>query len=406
MNMYVMPSFKYFEPKKLKLLCQKIERQDDDNHNLLIDPERIDKVFIKLRHDEVLSKRDIKILCCHLSRALSEGLFSKFMVVLYEFLQKNNKLYFYLKGLLLSYYKMQINNDSDDVFRLLKLGFLKNTRWKEDILGARDLFLQSMNTKELLQRLDQEINSIFDKDQLLIHLRKYLLKKDDELARQLFYFRAYGLISKKKYKNQVSFFLDFIIDFLDLNTRKKVYEALLLAEKNEVDDLHDDKNLDIIFEHIGNELGDPYSKYNVKWQNISQEAIDVFRLWQTQKKLHFFFTDIAGDPRRLDFWQKYKKYFYRVHYIRELENVLLMETAKHVFVEFAVIGALYMYDKKDLNIDDVITMQRNRNRNKSFIVGNILKNRSNSIFWSRHTGYWEQKFAGEFYYYGYKFGGE
>ncbi|MDI3478406.1 MAG: hypothetical protein PWQ59_1931 [Thermoanaerobacterium sp.] len=392
---YSLPNFGVYKPQKLRQLAAKIVVDKDIDNNF--SGERIELAIKKLKNSERLLSRDYKILCFYLNRVIEDNLLEKFTERITKYFNEKEKIYPYLKALLRSYYDLSQNNDV--IFRVLKLGFLKDINLKENILASKDLFISCNNTLEVLQKINNGLIHVFDLESQNKIIESYLIKPTDLFAKKLFYIKSFGMVKENLYINNCKYFLEHINKLLDLNARKKIYETFLIKEKGAKDYSNLVAAKDNIFRNINNELGDPYDKYNAKWQNISEEAIDVFRQWLTQKNLREFFTTIAGDSRRLDFWLKYKKYFYRVEHFSELDDALLMETSRHIFIEFAYSGALYMYDRDYLDLGKLKNMIKTKSR--SHIISFVLKNRAECLERLIHQGDWEYRFNYEFKSYGY-----
>jgi hypothetical protein len=134
--------------------------------------------------------------------------------------------------------------------------------------------------------------------------------------------------------------------------------------------------------------------------NVSQDALDVFTLWQTQKNIKHFFGDIAGDYERLQFWKRYSHYFLRVEYFPRLSGAILMESKEHMFVEFAEVGAMYMFRREIQNIDIVGNYSKRYNSVDSV---RKLKDRYRCTERMIHTRYqWQSTFRHTLASYGYK----
>lgn len=389
---YIMPDFSLYRPKSLNNLVRKLEHIDIAEG--IIPEERFEKAMDKLKNNDFLMRKDYKALLYRMEEINTAGLMSNFIERITIFFKEHNKVYYHLKALLFSYYKLY---KYKAIFGILKLGFSVNQQWREEIKPIRKIIEESEDIIDLLKKINLEFLKTTTIEELENKVEELMMNKDTPMLQAILRHKVLVSLEKETIGDKAEDLLYIIENYIPDTDCKDVFEKFLLSKaaiNNE-----SDSNIERWFEYIGDKLGDPYGLGRIKWKGIDEEAIKVFQLWRAGKKIGKFFTEIIGDPKRLNFWKQYTRYFYRVEYFEEYDKALLMETKEHLFIEFAKIGAMYMYTKDVLSIDKV--EQISHKRKKSFIINNLLKSPVKAILKEDHRGYWQAKFSRQFSYYNY-----
>jgi len=385
-------------PKKLERMAKSV---NVDDHYALPDTDKVKGLLDKMRNGIELRNSEVKILCYFVSIIKEESLFDRFSSACEHCFAKQERLYYHIKGLLHSFYD---DFWDPELFHLLQLAFDKNRVWKEPLASTKDgIFINSTSTTSCFLNLYR----YFEGFKTFAELRQ---GKDHVLMKENH--RIFNIISLRLLEERIisiknlddfSVVKDLINSLKDYNTLKPCLEKFLLTQKFREDFDKLPIYLEEMFNVIGDILGDPYGQNRTRWQGIKDEAKSVFTLWKTQKKIGLFFGEIAGDPIRLNFWKKYSHYFYRIEYYEKYAGAILMETNQHLFVEFAEMGALYMYNVKNLSINDVDRYFKSGLGKTAMIVR--LKNKSIAKLNLRHLSRWQEPFQREFDYFGYKMRG-
>lgn len=397
-NEYYQFDFARFKPKKLERLARSVSL---DTFNIPADSGKLERLIDKLGSEgEALRNGEIKFLCFFANSLKREGLFPKFGHVCENcFYSKGSRFYYHVKGLLSSYY--DDFNDAE-LYNLLQFAIEKNSVWKEPLTTVKDIVRNCQDTTSFILALSKTFKGCISFSEIQ-NVKNLFLMNDSHVIFQSIkrWILEYKVVRIQAY-NEFTFVKDIMDSFKDINIVKPSFEKFLLTheERRDFDNLP--VPLEEMFKLIGENLGDAHNWVTRnKWQGISDEAKQIFTLWKTQKNIKYFFGDIAGDPIRLDFWRKYSHHFYRIEYFKNYDGAILLETNRHLFIEFADIGALHMYQLKKLSIDQV---ERNPKRySKTAMVSKTLKNKDIADLYLRHIGgNWREKFEREFEYYGYE----
>lgn len=388
-----MPDFSLYKPKSLNNLVRKLEHID--SAEIVIPEDRFQKAINKLKNNEFLMRRDYKALLYGMEEVNKEGLIESFIEKVAIFFVGHGKIYYYLKALVFSYYKLY---KYKAIFGLLKLGFSVNQQWREEIEPIRNLIDESEDIIDLLRKINEEFLKTNTIEELENKIEEFMMKKDTPMLQEILKHKVLTSIDKELLDYKAEELLYITESYIPETYYKEVFQRFLLSSSARNNEGNPD--IEKWFEFIGDNLGDPYGLGRVRWKGIDEEAIKVFQLWRAGKKIGQFFTEIIGDPRRLSFWKQYTRYFYRVEYFEEYEKALLMETKDHLFIEFAKIGAMYMYTKGVLSIDKVEQVA-SQGRRKNYIINSLLKSPIKATLKEDHRGSWQQKFSRQFTYYNY-----
>lgn len=389
---YELPIFNAYKPKKLVKLSRKLEAG-----NSIPEPskERVERALTKLQNGAEIRRRDMKILCYRLDEVERRDLLEKFIPIAGEFFDKTQRVYYQLKALLLSYYKLYRSND---IFILLKHSVENNIQWKDDINYIKGIIEKSSDLKQFFSNILKEISVCKTKDELEKKIELLIFKKDSTLLQLILKRRLLNEIDKEFTNYNLDLLMFILKEYISLSEYKEVFDIFLESRKNSsLEHLSDEE--EIWFYFIGDELGDPYGRLRTKWIGISEEGKATFQRWKALKNIIVFFSEITGDPRRLNFWKQYADRFYRVEYFEKYDKVLLMETDKYLFVEFAKLGAMYVYSKEVVNINSL--EQKFSRHSKTYVITHVLKNFNECLEKLSHNSGWEYKFRSVFYSQGY-----
>lgn len=390
-----LPAFNIYKPRRIKQLEERIIR-DDRAIDITFDNDRIEKALDKLRHGLPLTRKDNKILCFHLEKVIFFGLLEVFLPQIYGFFDKASHYPAHLKGLMVSYYDLFKN---EEVFRLLQYAVKKTAHIKETIQLATDMVNKSQDTNSFLINMYHELGNSASIAELNEISELYLLGQNKKMYISIVQLIIARNIQTVNSSEAAEYLIDLMNEINDVNILKPLFERFLLLFKDVQFFENQEEYLNQIFQYIGDRMGDPYKSGRARWIGISQDAIDIYTLWQTQKNIKYFFGDIAGDYDRLQFWKRYSHYFIRVEYISKLSGAILMESKKHMFVEFAVVGAMYMFRREIQNIDQVENYTKRYNNTDSI---QKLKDRNKCaerLIHTRHT--WQSNFSYTLENYGY-----
>jgi hypothetical protein len=390
---YELPQFNSYTPKKLIKLTQKLDNQEEIKA-FDFSSQKKGKTIEKLQKGSLLKKGEMKILLYYLDEVEEKKLLEKFLVKMNKFFSQKQKMYYHLKAGLFSYYKLY---KCEPIYDALRLGFHNNLQWKSEAIVIKELFYNCENVRDFFQRLCKEIQVCKTKEEFEEKIKLLMLKKDTPLLNIILPRIVLNSIDEKHQENTI-YLIEIVKEYIPKIKYKEIFEKVLLTSMAS-DIEHISSETDLWFNFIGDEFGDPYGRYKTKWLEVSQEAKEVFQKWKTLKQIKYFFSEITGDPRRLNFWKRYANYFFRVEYIEKCSKALLMETSKHLFIEFAAGGALFMYRKEILNIQKVEEILKSHS--KTYITNGVLKARNKSEEYLIHRGSWEYDFKRRFEYYEY-----
>jgi hypothetical protein len=383
---YELPMFNAYKPKKLVQLSRKMETIENAFD---FSSQRVEKSILKLQSGEILRRKDIKILAYRVDQLEERGLLDKFLNNARQFYSKSQSMYYQVKALLQSFYNLY---KSQELFLLLKTGMVNNTRFKEEMIEIKTIIDKSLDLKEFFTNIREAIYSCKTIIELEQKINKLMLKKDTSLLRLILKRRVMDELAAHK-NNDFDFHMHILKEYINPNDHKEIFQSLLLSMVDENLE-HLDSATENWFIFIGDQLGDPYGNLKTKWIGISEDAKKTFQRRKALKNIKYFFSEITGDRRRLNFWKQYASYFYRVEYFEQYDKALLMETSKYLFVEFAKIGAMYMYRKDVLDISSF--EEKFKYRSRTSVVTSVLKNPKICSERMTHTGDWESKFRDAF----------
>ena len=392
---YFKPNFKSIAPK---LIIDSITTVKKSKYysNLTIDekPKR-DKFYLaydKFVNNEELTTREYKVLAYYLDILENNNYFDKYI-------ERFNKSFHEFVGYrgfvrpLLSYiYNYYDNSNITEVYTLLEKVMDKlseRVRFKFIFNGVKS----NNDLRKYLNYIEMEINKSKDLDSMEETLKKSLLKNTDK-----FYFYCMIDFIVINHMNEKLFDkFKQLLKLMNFELRQKVFKSILeiYAEDDNVDNYPDKW-----FSLIGQELKDPYSGSNTKWNGISDECKEAYRRWNNSKYLYDFFSNkvVGGDPKRLEFWKRYIDSIYRIRYFKDADDALVMEFKNHVFAEFAQVNnALYIYDKKVFSIDYLEKLAGRRR-----ITKDDLKDKELVLTKKNHSGNWTASFSVDIERLGYK----
>jgi len=391
-----LPQFRFYRPRQLKKLEERIAGEDCILE-ISFANDRIEKALDKLRNGLPLARKDYKILCFHLEEVAAAGLLEIFIPQLSKFFNQAKYYQSHLKGLIVSYYDLFKN---ESIFRVLQHAIRRSNNIKEGMQPASDLLARSTDGKIFLINMYREFNKCSSMEEIDELSKLYLLGKNKNLYISIIQLIIAGKMKQVDGVEAAEYLISLMDEINDTNILKKSFESFLLLFKDV--EFFDNQKIyhELIFEYILERMGDPFRGGRARWMNMSQDAQDVFTLWQTQKNIKHFFGDIAGDYERLQFWKQYSHYFLRVEYFPRLSGAILMQSKDHMFVEFAEVGAMYMFRREIQNVEMVENYSKRYNR-----VDSVKKLRDRTGCTERliHTPYqWQSNFRNTLAIYGYK----
>lgn len=391
---YEQPQFNAYIPKKLLRLSQKLDEQAE---SVAFDfsEKRKEQIMSKLQEGSLLRKNEMKILLYNLDEVVNKGLLESFLVKMNKFFNYKQKMYYHLKAGLLSYYKLY---QYEPIYDAIRIGFSNNIEWKSESLVMKDLIYDCNDVRDFFRRLNKEIGSCNNKEEFKEKIKLLMLKIDTPLLNLILIRKVLNSI-EENFQESSGYLMEIVKEYVPKNRYKEIFEKVLLSCNLDLNIENMPIQTDLWFNFIGDEFGDPYGRLKTKWIDVTEEAKKVFQRWKVLKNIVFFFSEITGDRRRLEFWKQYANYFYRVHYIEKCSKALLMETSNHLFIEFAGGGGLYMYRKDILNIEKVEDLSNRYS--KTHMINNVLKVRNMSEEYLVHRGSWEYDFRRKFEYYEY-----
>lgn len=400
---YKLPDFDNYQPDKVKKITEKIDKELE-NVLFSFSKTKLKRSIKKLKTNEELMRSEYKILFYHLSSLRkNKEIYNRLIKKSMRYFNKPGNYLYHYKALLSSYY----NNNKNKIFQLLKLISNNNKKWKKDMLYIKKLIDKVNTSHDFYKIVLQELNKCESEDDLESLKRKLQMKNNNLFLKQVFYSYIMDNLSTNP-DNSNELIINIVENNLPWEKKKKIYEKWLLLHKNfDFDTL---TTLSIKwFELIGEQMGDPYGLNSASWADLSNTAKDIFKNWYAFNKISYFFNEISGDTRRLQFWKKYSHHFYRIEYLYDL--IIIMESRQHLFVEFSnkASGRFYLYDLEDeVTIEKI--MEFKKNRSKSFMLSFIKggydyynKRKYKSKLALKHYYHsWEEDFARELFKYGYE----
>lgn len=393
-NVYHQFNFERFKPKKLAKLAREVSL---DSSQVQPDADKLQRLMNKLQNEEELRNSEVKFLCFFVSSIKKEGLFRFFYVACERCLNKEVRVQYHARGLLSSFYNDFLN---DELYILLRYAIVRNIVWKLPLSSIKDFIVNSTNSSLFLEVVIEQFKRCKNFGEINLVKKNFLIQEHHLI------FNYILLIILKDWILSIRSLEDFVLtkeiidSFKDINIIKPAIESFLLSQGNRQDFDSLPLHLEEMFKLIGEKLGDAYGTTRNRWQGISDEAKRIFTLWKAQKAIRYFFGEIIGDPARLAFWKNYSQYIYRIDYFKDYDGAILMETNKHLFIEFADKGAMHMHDLKNLTIDSV--KQNPHGYGKTRMISSRLKNKTIAITHLSHRGNWQWDFEWEMKKHGYE----
>lgn len=392
---YIVPSFKDLKPRRIQKVNKKIKesRYYSGSHKVEKKPdeERFTIAYKKFTSNEKLNSRDFKVLASYLEKVDDDNNLDKYLRDLKRRLDSFLGVRGFVRPLLSYIYNYEDMEKRIEVYKILK------------IVSER------LENKERFKELSKRVNKNTLRDYLSFIKQEFKNKRHLEFEEICY-----------KYKLQMSdkFYIECLSEYILMNFRdeevfymfeknirgfeqklqNKIYEKVMLIYiKNYNVDAYDDKWFTLIKE----QLGDPYSRTNYKWNGIDKECKEIFRRWNNNNYIREFFDKVAGDKRRLKFWKKYIDCIYRIQFYEDKNKALVMEFRNHLFIEFAQEGnAMYYYDKRVLDIDEI---EKKASAWPYRVNMRLLKDKDKCIEHPAHAGLWEDKFDEKIKRLGYKY---
>ena len=406
---YSLPDFKKYFPDKLIVEKDRIMTtwKNFEKYRKNTD---IEGIILKVNNNKNISYEELEIVIYNLEKA-KKIVEKNFTAKLYEILNRINiqtnekrpvnaiediyvnlSVYFQekelekaLKNIATKYiFDKKYNSNINKIFEeyLSSNLFFKEyffLKLEKSIIDNKEykLFIKKYNIEDTMEIFQISINRI-----LFENIEKYLVINNSKLDNVLVEMieEYFDNIEKKKecYKKVLRYYYINSIDF-------DMYSEIWMIE-------------------ILNNLGEP-NKNSSKWENIDEELIELVKKWLLKRELEKIFTINVRDKRRLDFWKQYVKDMEKVEYFENLNQAIVMETKKHTFIEFGVVGnAFYCYDIKDFNINLISIYEEKYN----YAVNKILKEMKNQdicIIRETHSSrQWEMNFEYELGKLSYKLG--
>lgn len=127
-----------------------------------------------------------------------------------------------------------------------------------------------------------------------------------------------------------------------------------------------------------------------KWDLIKPQYKLMFKKWLIYNDLYIFFVEKIKDNRRLNFWKKYIFFMEKVNYEDGLNQLIVMETKNHTFLEFGIVGnACYIYKYNNINYSIIkITV---KNYSSTYTI-KMIKDKKKCLKRFLHNAkYWENE---------------
>jgi len=181
---YKLPDFSYFQPKKVKKIAEKVDRNID---KIMIPQSdtRLDRAIEKLKSKHRLSRNDYKILFYNLQifdNDESEFLMDRLISNSEKYFNEEGRYLYHFKALLSSFYDIYNNK----LLRLLKLILENNINWKDEMNYVKSKVAHNNTIGELFYNTLEEINNISTKDDLLKFKSKLLINDKNKFLEELF----------------------------------------------------------------------------------------------------------------------------------------------------------------------------------------------------------------------------
>jgi len=396
---YILPDFTYLTPKKIDDSIRIIKRSKLYNPDIEMKPhkDKFEAALKKLINNEELYKKDYKILIYYIDSLENRGYFNKFYTRFNKDLSTLNSLRSFISPFASYMYNSYDGfKNTDTIYKMFKSieGKIDN---KEKYKNIRNKLKSCSSNVYFLNKVKTDFKNIKNQIDIETATKSVFMKTTDK-----FYYECIKEFIIINYLDENLW--DFIkrsFNSMDLKIKKSIVEAVLLKYKGNFNiNSYPDRWFKLILE----EFKDPYGPLKNKWNGISDDAREVFRVWNNNKNLYDFFENRVegGDRARLKFWKQYINEIYRIEYFADLQDALVMEFKSHVFIEFAKKGnALYMYSKKVIDIE-YIKDELRRGYKSTTKKMQILKDKNRFIDKINHAGSWEDKFETQLWKFGYK----
>ena len=398
---YSLIDFKNFKSYNIDLALKKVKKMKHYNELFELKPDvsKYKESYKKLCSNQILLKRDYKILLYYIDDIINEKsqqVYRKLYKNVEAYIPKSNNCKSFIRPLSRYIYNEFDGKESKNIFRLLKKSVI-NTRKNEKTEFIINLLKNTQDVDIFLRHIKAQFSDIDGDSDLDTILKRCFLTKDDKFFLNCM---IKTIVLKHDDEKLIDEFM-VIVNRMDLELKKEVYEGILLSYKNtpQVEKYHKKW-----FEKIREDLGKPYRTVNIKWEGISSEAKEVFRRWYNDENLYEFFLKISGsgDTRRLNYWRRYIDCIYDIQYFNEVDNALVMEFKQHTLVEFAKNGnAFFIYNKSIRNIEKIELYLQQGTQSKTEKT-RYLKQKDFAYKRLIHSGYWEYDFDMELSRLGYK----
>ena len=208
------------------------------------------------------------------------------------------------------------------------------------------------------------------------------------------------------YSTVVQMIKDNIVD-IAINSKEYKYSLEFIKVVKEV---FSEKDRDIIFKMILNiydqknyspkEFNTLWLNYmlekngksnKIGWDGYSEREKNTFKRWLNYKNIEDFFEKYAVYPERKDYWHKWTSLIKDTVIKLEFKTALIMQFENHLIIEFGEVGAVRIYENKELSIREINSLFNNYPKTRAIKKIDLNYNEIINTRW-RHQGSWQWKF--------------
>jgi hypothetical protein len=192
-----------------------------------------------------------------------------------------------------------------------------------------------------------------------------------------------------------------------INKKKRTHSKEFISVVKEI---FSEKNRDIIFKIILNVYGNRKTSpkefntlwltymlekngnlNNARWYGYSEMEKATFKRWLNYKNIEDFFEKYAVYPERKDYWHRWTSLIKDSAIRLEFKTALIMQFENHLIIEFGEVGAVRIYENKELTIREINSLFNNYPKTRAIKKIDFNYKEVSNTRW-KHQGSWQWRF--------------